>query len=295
MPADPPHLTNALSFDVEEYFHVHAFKDVISSRDWDHYPERVVESTRRILDLLRRRQVTATFFILGWVAQRQPDLVQEIAADGHEIASHGYAHQAVYELSQTQFRDDLARAGDAIRSAYPGAELAGYRAPSFSINDRTPWAFEELARAGFRYDSSLSPVSLHDRYGVRGAPRFAHVAEAGLVEIPPSTVRVGKQNLAAAGGGHFRLAPLNVTRWAIRRINSEGHSAVTYLHPWEFDPHQPRIRAANWKSRFRHYVNLHNTASKLDSLLGMFPFGRMDSVFSNHLIDTRSTPELCAS
>ncbi len=273
-------MTNALSFDVEEYFHVHAFKDVIACRDWDHYPERVVDSTRRILALLRRRQVTATFFILGWVAVKQPALIREIAADGHEIASHGFAHQAVYELSQSQFRDDLARASDAIRSAYPEAELTGYRAPSFSINERTPWAFEELARAGFRYDSSLSPVSLHDRYGVRGAPRFAHVADAGLVEIPPSTVKLGKHNLAVAGGGHFRLAPLKVTRWAIRRINSEGHPAVTYLHPWEFDPGQPRIRSAPWKSRIRHYINLNHTESRLSRLLLEFPYGRMDEVYS---------------
>jgi polysaccharide deacetylase family protein (PEP-CTERM system associated) len=286
-------LTNALSFDVEEYFHVHAFKDVISRSEWDRYPERVVDSTRRVLALLRRRHVTATFFILGWVAEKQPNLVREIASDGHEIASHGYAHQAVYELSQLQFRDDLARADDAIRSAYPEAELAGYRAPSFSINERTPWAFEELVRAGFRYDSSLSPVSLHDRYGVRGAPRFAHVAESGLVEIPPSTVRLGKHNVAAAGGGHFRLAPLKVTHWAIRRINSEGHPAVTYLHPWEFDPGQPRIRAAGWKSRFRHYVNINHTESKLERLLRHFPFGRIDAVFSSHLIDSCATPALC--
>lgn len=276
-------LVNALSFDVEEYFHVHAFKDIIEQNSWDTYESRVVESTRRILKLLAAKQTHATFFVLGWVAEREPDLVQEIANGGHEIASHGYAHQAVSQLTRDQYRTDLERANEAIRSACPTAELKGYRAPSFSINASTPWAFEELKQADFLYDSSVSPVSLHDRYGVRDAPRFAHEPIAGLVEAPPSTVKLGRHRVAVAGGGHFRFSPLNVTRWAIRNINREGHPVVSYLHPWEFDPNQPKVRGIGWKSKFRHYVNIEKTERRLESLLDEFSFDRMDRVFATEI------------
>lgn len=276
-------ITNALSFDVEEYFHVHAFKQVAPPEGWAVRPSRVVRSTHRILGLLQRHGVRATFFILGWVAERHPGLVSDIAAEGHEIASHGFAHQAVYELSREEFRDDLERANSAIRAACPTAELIGYRAPSFSINEQTPWAFEELALAGFRYDSSVSPATLHDNYGVRGASRFAYDTGAGVLEIPPSTVRVFGQNLPAVGGGHFRLAPLPLSKLAVRRIQREGHPVVSYFHPWEFDPDQPRVEGASAKSRFRHYTNLALTERRLDSLLTSFAFDRMDRVFGDKI------------
>lgn len=278
---------NALSFDVEEYFHVHAFKDVIRQDDWDGYPSRVVPSTQTILRLLASHDTTATFFILGWVAERCPDLVRKIADGGHEIASHGYAHQAVDTLTREEFAKDLERAGEAILAACPNAELNGYRAPSFSINESTPWALGELKRLGFAYDSSVSPATTHDRYGVRNAPRFAYETPLRLVEIPPSTVRLFGQNLPVAGGGHFRLAPIAATRSAVRRINREGQPVVTYLHPWEFDPEQPRVADAGWKSRFRHYLNLGKTEPRLAKLLEAFPFGRMDEVFAAPLAAAR--------
>ncbi|MEQ8848783.1 XrtA system polysaccharide deacetylase [Botrimarina sp.] len=276
-------ITNALSFDVEDYFHVHAFRDVIDLREWDRWPMRVVDSTRRVLRLLERTQTRATFFVLGWVAERAPELVQEIHAAGHELASHGHLHQPVYELGREGFREDLRRASDAIRSAVPDAALLGYRAPSFSINEQTPWAFEELKSAGFEYDSSLSPASLHDRYGVRDSPRFAHRRDEGLLEIPPSTVRVAGQTLQVVGGGHFRLAPARVSDWAVRRINAEGSPVVTYFHPWEFDPEQPRVVGASTKSRLRHYTNLRKTESRLERLLQRFPFDRVDAAFEPQL------------
>lgn len=276
-------MQNALSFDIEEHFQVHAFADVIARDRWDEIPSRVVESTRRILKILRRGNVRATFFILGWVAERYRDLVREIVDDGHEPASHGFAHEAVDTLTREQFRADVSRSLEAILNACPTATVLGYRAPSFSINDRTPWAYEVLAELGLTYDSSISPTSFHDRYGVPHAPRFAHVGGHNIVEIPVSTVRFLGRNFAAAGGGYFRLAPLPVTNWAVRRINAEGRPAVVYLHPWEFDPEQPRVKEASLRSRFRHYVNLRHTAPRLQRLLETFEFAPLKDVFQREL------------
>ncbi|TWT89731.1 Peptidoglycan deacetylase [Pseudobythopirellula maris] len=278
-------ILNALSFDVEEHFHVHAFKRVIRREEWDSIPSRVTPSTRRVLRLLGKRGVRATFFFLGCVAEKHPDLVREAADGGHEIASHGYGHQSVRELTQEEFRRDLQRSCEAIAAACPTAELIGYRAPSFSIDESTPWALDELRRAGFLYDSSVSAASLHDSYGVRGAQRFAHTTPSGLVEIPPSTVRLLGQTVQAVGGGYFRLAPLPLTRLAARRINREGHPVVTYLHPWEFDPEQPRVRSASRRSKFRHYANLHKTERRLAKLLDDFNFGRMDEAFKEPIAE----------
>lgn len=270
---------NALTFDVEDYFHVHAFAGVISRDQWEHLPRRVCESTRLILQLLREHRTRATFFVLGWVAERHPELVQEIAGDGHELASHGYAHEAVDTLAREQFHDDVARSLDAIYAACPEAAVRGYRAPSFSINERTPWAFDVLRELGFQYDSSISPVTFHDRYGMPGAPRFAHRVDASLTEIPVSTVRLARCNWPVAGGGYFRLMPLTLTKWGVQRIMRERHPAVVYLHPWEFDPGQPRIRSAPLRSRFRHYVNLRHTEPRLRMLLDRFTFGPVCEVF----------------
>lgn len=276
-------MLNALTFDVEDYFHVHAFADVIPRAEWETIPTRIVDNTQRILQLLRERNTRATFFVLGWVAERHPELVRDIAADGHELASHGYAHEAVDTLTRGRFRDDVARSLDVIHAAWPAAGIRGYRAPSFSFNERTPWAFEELEKLGFAYDSSISPVTFHDRYGVPSATRFAHAVGDNLTEIPVSTIRLLGCNWPVAGGGYFRLTPLPLTSWAIRRINREHRPAVVYLHPWEFDREQPRVAAASRRSRFRHYINLSRTAGRLRRLLEQFSFGPMEDVFRHEL------------
>jgi polysaccharide deacetylase family protein (PEP-CTERM system associated) len=221
--------------------------------------------------------------VLGWVAHRHPEIVREIADDGHELASHGFAHQAVYELDAAAFRSDLQRSIDAMLTACPGAQIRGYRAPSFSLNQHTGWAFEVLTELRIRYDSSISPATFHDRYGLPAAPRFAHMVGPRLLEIPLSTIRALGCNWQVAGGGYFRLLPLPITSWAIRKINRDGHPAVTYLHPWEFDVGQPRVQSASLRSKFRHYVNLRHTERRLQTLLREFSFGPIAEVFSKQL------------
>lgn len=284
-------MLNALTFDVEDYFHVHAFDGVIPRAQWDSIPTRVGESTRCILKMLRGHDTRATFFVLGWVADRHPELVREIADDGHELASHGYAHEAVDTLTRERFRDDIARSLEAIFAACPDARIRGYRAPSFSINEKTSWAHEVLAEFDFAYDSSISPVTFHDRYGVPSAPRFAHAIGGQLIEIPVSTIRLLGCNWPVAGGGYFRLAPLTLTSWAVRRINREGQPTVVYLHPWEFDPEQPRVVAAPPRSRFRHYLNLRRTAGRLRRLLEQFSFGPIEQVFGHEFLHGRAAAE----
>jgi polysaccharide deacetylase family protein (PEP-CTERM system associated) len=276
-------MLNALTFDVEDYFQVHAFEDVISRAAWPQIAARVHDSTRLILRLLREFDTRATFFVLGWVAERHPELIRDIQRAGHELASHGYAHESVYLLSQDAFREDVGRSLEAIYSACPDAHIRGYRAPSFSFTDQTTWAFEILASLGFTYDSSVFPVTFHDRYGLRAAPRFAHPIGESFLEIPLSTIRAVGCNWPVAGGGYFRLAPLRLTTWAIRQINLLGHPAVIYLHPWEFDPHQPRVPKASRRSKFRHYVNLHRTEARLRALLKQFTFGPIETAFRDQL------------
>jgi polysaccharide deacetylase family protein (PEP-CTERM system associated) len=226
--------------------------------------------------------------MLGWVAERHPEIVQEIAADGHELASHGYSHESVYKLSPDVFRADVQRSLDAMLTAVPQAGIYGYRAPSFSITEETRWAFEILESLGFTYDSSIFPVTLHDRYGIHSAPRNVHAVSSRLVEIPLSTIRAFGCNWPVAGGGYFRLAPLSFTTWAIRKINRQGDPAVVYLHPWEFDPAQPRVADASLRSKFRHYVNLHYTDQRLRALLQHFSFGPMESVFRERIAQVRN-------
>jgi polysaccharide deacetylase family protein (PEP-CTERM system associated) len=281
-------MLNALTFDVEDYFHVHAFEGLFPRSQWSDQPSRVVENTRRILQLLREFGTKATFFMLGWVARQHPEIVREIAADGHELASHGYEHASVFDLDAASFRHDLRLSIDAIRSACPDAKILGYRAPTFSIDERTPWAFDVLAELDLVYDSSISPASFHDRYGMPSANRFVHALPSGLLEIPLSTVRVLGCNWQVAGGGYFRLLPLPVTSWAIRKINGEGHAAVIYLHPWEFDPDQPRVNGATPKSQFRHYLNLHHTERRLRKLLSQYSFAPIREVFREQLCDYSS-------
>lgn len=282
---------NALTFDVEEHFHVHAFDGMFPRESWDAIPSRVHGNTRTILSVLREFDTRATFFLLGCVAERHPDLVREIAADGHELATHGYAHEAVHRLDLIRFHNDVTRSLDEISSAEPNATIIGYRAPSFSINETTPWAHDVLKSVGMAYDSSVSPASFHDAYGSPSSARFVHAACPGLLEIPVSTVRLLGANWQVAGGGYFRLMPLRLTAWAIRKINSEGQPAVVYLHPWEFDPGQPRVASASLRARFRHYVNLHKTESRLRQLLQLFSFGPIAEVFSRDLASVQSPSE----
>ena len=273
-------MVNALTVDVEDYFHVHAFAGVVPRHDWDHYPSRVEMNTRRLLDMLAARAVHATFFVLGWVAQRCPVLTREILSAGHQIGCHGYGHKVLYQGNRTEFRNDLRRAKGVIEDA-TGVEVKSYRAPSYSITKKTLWALEILGEEGFENDSSIFPV-IHDYYGIADAPRFPHFQGLGggrqIREFPPSTVRVWGMNLPVAGGGYLRLLPYGVTAWAIRHINEqEKQPAMVYLHPWEIDPDQPRI-SAPWRSRFRHYQNLDSTAPKILRLLEEFSWAPMEQV-----------------
>ena len=272
-------MRNALSVDVEDWFQVGAFEKVIDRTHWDGLVHRVERNTDQVLALFAAADVKATFFTLGWVAQRYPRLMRRIAEAGHEVASHGWDHARVFTLTAKQFREDLARARTAIEDA-AGVAVTGYRAPSFSIDARTPWAHPVLAEAGYAYSSSVAPV-VHDHYGWPDAPRFAFrpVADSGMIELPVTTVALGGRNFAAGGGGFFRFLPYGLSRWAIRRVNRrDGRPVIFYFHPWEIDPDQPRVSSAPAKSRFRHYVNLEKMERKLRKMLEHFHWGRVDSV-----------------
>jgi polysaccharide deacetylase family protein (PEP-CTERM system associated) len=263
--------------DVEAWFQVGAFEDVIARDSWAGLGDRVDRNVKEILALFDEAEVKATFFTLGWVAQRHGPLLREVAARGHELASHGWDHRRVFTMDRAEFADDIARARKAIEDA-AGTRVTGYRAPSFSIDRRTPWAFMELAEQGYAYSSSVAPVS-HDHYGWAEAPRFAFRPLPGLplVELPVTTAMFAGKRLAAGGGGFFRVIPYSFTRWAIRQVNgTEGRPAIFYCHPWEIDPGQPRVAGAPLKSRLRHYTNLDKMAGKLRQLVNEFAWGRMD-------------------
>jgi polysaccharide deacetylase family protein (PEP-CTERM system associated) len=264
---------NILSIDVEDYFHVEAFAGVVDRSKWDTYTCRVEANTRRLLDLLAEKKTHATFFILGWVAERFPGLVREIVAGGHEAACHSYWHRLIYSLSPAEFRSDTKQAKDIIEQA-AGVAVSGYRAPSYSITRRSLWALDVLAELGFRYDSSIFPIR-HDIYGIPDAPRMpfrAKTAAGGpLVEYPLTTFRMGRQNMPVGGGGYLRIFPFWYTQMGIGRAKREGLPLIVYLHPWEIDPAQPRI-AAKLKSRLRHYTNLGKMGLRLRRLLDEMPF-----------------------
>ena len=276
-------LTNAMTVDVEDYFQVQAFACCIDRANWDHMPRRVEANMERILAQFDRAGVRATFFTLGWIAERHPGIVRAIVAAGHELASHGYGHELVHSLTPPAFREDAHRAR-AVLEDIGGAAVTGYRAPTFSIGPRNPWAYEVLEETGHRYSSSIYPVR-HDLYGVPDAPRFPHRPGHGaLVEIPMTTVQLGGRNMPIAGGGYFRLMPYALFRAALRRFNrTERAPGIFYFHPWEIDPAQPRIASAPRLSRFRHYVNLAAVPARLERLLRDFRWGRMDQVFAADL------------
>ena len=272
-------IVNGLSVDVEDWFQVGAFEKVIDRNAWDELPLRVEDNVLRILDMFDEAEVKATFFTLGWVAQRHGALMRRIAEAGHEIASHGWDHARVFTFERKQFAGDIAKARKALEDA-SGAQVIGYRAPSFSIDARTPWAYMELAEQGYRYSSSVAPVA-HDHYGWADAPRFAFqpLPWSPLIEIPVTTAILGGRRVAAGGGGFFRVLPYGFSRWAIRQVNRQDkRPAVFYFHPWEIDPAQPRVGNAPLKSKLRHYTNLDRMACKLRELVHEFDWGRMDMV-----------------
>jgi len=273
-------IRNAFTIDVEDYFHVYAFSSCIPRDAWDRMPCRVERNVNAILDMLDEHEVHATFFMLGWVAERYPVLARRIVERGHELASHGYGHQLVTTLTRGEFSDDVSHAKRLLEDV-AGVSVRGYRAPSFSIGKGNLWALECLAEAGYRYSSSIYPFQ-SDHYGMPDAPRFAHypAAGCGLLELPPTTIRLFNRNLPAAGGGYFRLLPYGVSRWCLNRVNTvEGKPCIFYFHPWEIDPGQPRQRGASLKSRFRHYVNLSAMERRLRALLKDFKWERMDRLF----------------
>lgn len=269
---------NAMTIDVEDYFQVSAFAPYIRRERWNELECRVERNVDRILALLDEHDTRATFFTLGWIAERYPALVRRIVAAGHELASHGYGHERASDLSPEAFREDLSRAKKVLEDL-AGLPVLGYRAPSFSIGKGNLWAFDVLRETGHQYSSSVYPIA-HDHYGMPDSPRTPYFVREGLLEIPITTLRLFERNLPSSGGGYFRLFPYGLSRWMLERVNAhEAQSAVFYFHPWEIDPDQPRVQGIDAKSRFRHYVNLSRTEGRIARLLKDFKWGRMDEVF----------------
>ena len=272
-------MLNALSIDVEDYYQVSAAEEFIRYEDWDNYQSRVENNTRKVLDILEEFNVKATFFVLGWVAEKFPGLIKEIHSLGHEIASHGYNHQLIYEQGRFLFREDI-RKSKKILEEITQSEIIGYRAPSCSITDKSLWALDILAEEGFKYDSSILPAS-HFRYGIPQAKRFIHKIDlsgnSSIVEFPLSAVRMFGTNFAICGGGYLRLYPLSLVKWGVNRLNREGYQAMVYFHPWEIDMEQPRIPLRG-KAKFKHYVNLATHADKLKRLFSELEFAPINKV-----------------
>lgn len=289
--ATPARTLNAMTVDVEDYFHVSVFDGVIPRSRWETLESRVERNTDRLLQIFGDSGVKATFFVLGWVAERHPAVVRRIADAGHEVASHGFAHRLVYDLTPAMFREDIRRSKAALQDA-GGTQVEGYRAPSYSVTPRSLWALDVLIEEGFRYDSSIFPIH-HDRYGIPVSSRRPYRLDrpqGSIIEAPGSTVRWGVMNFPVAGGGYFRILPYAWTRWGIARINtSEQLPAIFYLHPWEIDPEQPRL-AAGMLSRFRHYRNLAKTEARLKQLLADFDFAPMRTVLANGFTLSESAP-----
>ena len=280
-------IKNALTVDVEDYFQVSAFADAIKQKDWDNHPLRVVDNTRRLLDLFDEYEIKITFFILGWVADRERELVMEIANRGHEVACHGYSHQLVYNQSPDVFREETLRSKNLLEDIIQ-QPVRGYRAASYSITEKSKWALDILAESGFVYDSSIFPVR-HDRYGMPNTPEHPYklTTDAGnsIIEFPLSTAKIFKYRLPVAGGGYFRLYPYWLSKAGLKQINRQQKPFIFYLHPWEVDPDQPRI-SASWFSRFRHYNNLDKCEDRLRSLMKDFQFGTSwDVLKSLNLVD----------
>jgi polysaccharide deacetylase family protein (PEP-CTERM system associated) len=271
-------ISNALTIDVEDYFQVSAFAPYIPRSSWDSLECRVERNVATILSLLDTANVKATFFTLGWIAERYPGMVRKIVAQGHELASHGYGHERVSDLTASKFLSDII-SSKKILEDISGVEIQGYRAPSFSIGEKNLWAFDCLLEAGYEYSSSIYPIK-HDHYGMPDSPRFPYQSKEGLLEVPITTLRIFNRNFPSSGGGYFRLLPYFLSNWMLNRVNSkENKSAVFYFHPWEIDSAQPRISGIDWKSRFRHFVNIDKVEGRLQRLLFDFKWGRMNDIF----------------
>jgi len=274
-------MQNILTIDVEDYFQVENFKGVIDFSDWEGYELRVVKNTEKILKILAEKNVKATFFVLGWVAEKAPGLVKKIYKEGHEVACHGYAHQLIYRQTPQEFRADLRRAKSILEGIIQESVL-GYRAPTYSITKESIWALEILAEEGFKYDSSIFPMA-REKGGFPEAERWPHKVynhQDYIWEFPISTVKLFNKNIAFSGGGYFRLLPYGFVRWAIGSVNKEGYPTIIYLHPWELDPQQPRVKA-DYMSRFKHYVNISKTEQKLKQLLNDFEFTSVRGYLGN--------------
>jgi polysaccharide deacetylase family protein (PEP-CTERM system associated) len=273
-------IRNAMTIDVEDYFQVSAFASHISKESWPLLPCRVEKNIDCILSLLDQSGIKATFFTLGWIAERYPEMVKRIVNEGHELASHGYSHLRASEQTASEFHDDVTRS-KALLEQISGQIVLGYRAPSFSIGGNNLWALDALSDAGYKYSSSIYPIK-HDHYGMPDAPRFAFYPNGndGLLELPITTLRIMQRNFPAGGGGYFRLFPYQVSRWLIKQVNEQDQqSAIFYFHPWELDPDQPRQKNIGFKTRFRHYVNLSRTENRLKALTKDFHWDRMDRIF----------------
>lgn len=285
-------VVDAVSVDLEDYYHVEAFASQISRSRWATLPSRVRQNTERTLEVLDRSRCRATFFVLGWIAEREPCLIRELANAGHELACHSHLHRPLHTLKPSEFREDLLSSKDAIENA-SGTKVVGFRAPTFSVTRKSLWALEILAEEGFVYDSSIFPIH-HDLYGMPDSPRWAHrrwlPSGQGIWEIPPSTVRMGRMNIPFGGGGYLRLLPMSFTQWAIRRTHRrERQPVVVYFHPWELDPEQPRL-AGSWKSRLRHYTGLNKTAARLEEILSQGSFEPLINFV--HRLEKQSSPVL---
>lgn len=296
---DFPEITGAMTVDVEDYFQVAAFADRVKREDWESYPCRVERNVDRILGIFADSGVCATFFTLGWIAERYPGVVRQIVDGGHELASHGYEHVKVHSQKPEAFRQDIRRT-KTILEDLGGQRVKGYRAASFSIDERSLWAFDILAEEGYDYSSSVYPIK-HDHYGMPDASRFTYRPSErhNLIEVPISTLNLFNRNLPSGGGGYFRLLPYGVSRWALRRLGEKDkRPAIFYFHPWEIDPGQPRFDGVSFRSRFRHYVNLGSMERRLRAVLRDFRWDRMDRVFlSNHLGEEclETQPTACKS
>jgi len=287
-------ITNAMTVDVEDYFQVAALASAIDESDWDTIKPRVDNNTNRILEIFEKADIRATFFVLGWVAERHQGLVRKIVDAGHELACHGFSHKLIYDQSRSEFAAETARAKNVLEQV-SGTPVHGYRAASYSVTDRSLWALDVIAETGFAYDASIVPAR-HDLYGIPGAKVSPYRLELGnglsLMEFPPSTISILGHNVSIGGGGYFRIFPYAFSRWGMRKINeSRKQPFAFYLHPWEIDPEQPRVRT-NWKSRFRHYHNLHRFEPRLRRLLGEFHFGTMRSVVESGTFETVQIREL---
>lgn len=277
-------MKNVMSVDVEDWFCVYNMSRLIPYSDWERCESRVERSTLLLLDLFRRHQVEATFFVLGWVAERFPDLVKEIERGGHEVASHGYSHRLLTFMRPEEFRVDLLRSLEVLAKA-ASQEVRGFRAPSFSLTRETLWAVEILRESGIQYDSSVFPVGFHPEYGIANADLRPHQLAEGMTELPMAVAEVLGANIPCSGGGYFRLYPYPVTRWLMRKCNEQGRPVIFYVHPWEADPGQPRVSGMSWSARFRHYNNLEATEERLERLLGDFSF-----TSARKLLAERSSP-----